>query len=94
MKGESDYTFTEINVEVVHGPAPDKLPSGPAARGTKADAASLPAQTLAMIDQARKEGDTSTRPTGQDCAFKLADARAFQGCCSGSSAGTRPAPSH
>lgn len=56
MKGESDYTFTEINVEVVHGPAPDKLPSGPAARGTKADAASLPAQTLAMIDQARKEG--------------------------------------
>lgn len=56
MKGESDYTYTEINVEVTRGPAPDKLPSGPAQRGTRQDAKSLPMQTLQALEQARKEG--------------------------------------
>ncbi|BEI91301.1 uncharacterized protein CcaverHIS019_0401210 [Cutaneotrichosporon cavernicola] len=56
LKGEADYTYTEINVDVVNGPAPDKLPSGPAMRGTRQDAKSLPAQTLAALEQARKEG--------------------------------------
>ncbi len=56
LKGEADYTYTEINVEVVRGPAPDKLPSGPAQRGTRQDAKSLPSQTLAALEQARKEG--------------------------------------
>jgi ATP-dependent RNA helicase DDX46/PRP5 len=56
LKGEADYTYTEINVEVVRGPAPDKLPSGPAQRGTRQDARHLPSQTLQALEQARKEG--------------------------------------
>ncbi|RSH78306.1 pre-mRNA processing RNA-helicase [Apiotrichum porosum] len=55
-KGEGDYTFTEITVDVVHGPAPDKLPSGPAQRGTRAEAVNLPQQTLEALDKARREG--------------------------------------
>lgn len=56
MAGDTDYTFTEIAVEIVHGPAPDKLPSDLAHRGSRNDAKSLPAQTLAMLEKARKEG--------------------------------------
>lgn len=56
MPGDTDYTFTEIAVDIVHGPAPDKLPSDLALRGSRHDAKSLPAQTLAMLEKARKEG--------------------------------------
>jgi ATP-dependent RNA helicase DDX46/PRP5 len=55
-KGEGDYTFTEIAVDVVHGPAPDKLPSGPAQRGTRVEAAKLPSTTLQALEQARRDG--------------------------------------
>jgi ATP-dependent RNA helicase DDX46/PRP5 len=55
-RAEGDYTFTEIDVQVVHGPAPDKLPSGEAARGKKLEPAKLSANTLQALEQARREG--------------------------------------
>ncbi|KAL7423892.1 pre-mRNA processing RNA-helicase [Cryptotrichosporon argae] len=55
---EADYTFTEIQVDIINAPAPDKLPSGPAARGTKADQARLPEQVAGMLERARREGRT------------------------------------
>lgn len=57
-RGEADYTFTEIAVEVVHGPAPDKLPSGEAQRGTKAEAKTVLQQMRQRLDQARRENRT------------------------------------
>jgi ATP-dependent RNA helicase DDX46/PRP5 len=60
LKGEADYTFTEIKVDIVHGPAPDKMPTGPSAPsyGRHAHLASLPAQTIAMFEKAKAEGRT------------------------------------
>ncbi|WVQ78009.1 pre-mRNA-processing ATP-dependent RNA helicase PRP5 [Cryptococcus sp. DSM 104549] len=55
-KGDADYTFTEIKVEIVHGPAPDRVPSAAAAAAPKAPMAQLSAQTLAAIERAKKEG--------------------------------------
>ncbi|WRT67042.1 pre-mRNA-processing ATP-dependent RNA helicase PRP5 [Kwoniella shivajii] len=54
-KGDADYTFTEIKVEIVHGPAPDRV-IGPAV--SKVAMASLPAQTIAALEKAKKEGRT------------------------------------
>lgn len=54
---EVDYTFTEIKVEIVHGPAPDKA-ANPALYGTpgRNAIASLPQQTIDALAKARKEG--------------------------------------
>ncbi|OXG32321.1 pre-mRNA-processing ATP-dependent RNA helicase PRP5 [Cryptococcus neoformans Ze90-1] len=54
-KGEADYTFTEIKVDIVNGPAPDRVPSQPVFNPKNA-VASLPAQTLAALEKAKKEG--------------------------------------
>lgn len=58
-RGEADYTFTEIKVEIVNGPAPDKASvpglSAPQASG-KATTAGLPQQTLDALKKARAEG--------------------------------------
>ncbi|OCF35417.1 pre-mRNA-processing ATP-dependent RNA helicase PRP5 [Kwoniella heveanensis BCC8398] len=63
-KGDADYTFSEIHVEIVHGPAPDRV-IGNANNATSAPApkapppvAALPAQTIAALEKAKKEGRT------------------------------------
>ncbi|KAK8869889.1 pre-mRNA-processing ATP-dependent RNA helicase PRP5 [Kwoniella newhampshirensis] len=55
-KGEADYTFTEIKVEIVHGPAPDRVAAAAPGFNSKATMAALPAQTLAALERAKKEG--------------------------------------
>ncbi|WWD15835.1 pre-mRNA-processing ATP-dependent RNA helicase PRP5 [Kwoniella shandongensis] len=55
-KGEADYTFTEIKVEIVHGPAPDRVQAAAPAYNSKAAMAALPAQTLAALERAKSEG--------------------------------------
>jgi ATP-dependent RNA helicase DDX46/PRP5 len=65
LQGESDYTFTEINVEIVRGHAPDKA-TNPAlysasGNGGKPSSASsapavLPRQTLDALEKAKAEG--------------------------------------
>lgn len=54
---EVDYTFTEIKVEIVHGPAPDKAVN-PALYGNpgKNAMAALPQSTIDALAKARKEG--------------------------------------
>ncbi|WVN85262.1 pre-mRNA-processing ATP-dependent RNA helicase PRP5 [Cryptococcus depauperatus CBS 7841] len=54
-KGDADYTFTEIKVDIVHGPAPDRVPTQ-AAYNSKNAMAALPAQTLAALEKAKSEG--------------------------------------
>lgn len=54
-KGDADYTFTEIKVDIINGPAPDRVPSQPVFNPKNA-VASLPAQTLAALEKAKKEG--------------------------------------
>lgn len=57
-RGEADYTFTEIKVEIVKGPAPDKA-LNPALYGSssgKNAMASLPQNTLDALKKARAEG--------------------------------------
>ncbi|WVR05097.1 pre-mRNA-processing ATP-dependent RNA helicase PRP5 [Kwoniella sp. DSM 27419] len=57
-RGDVDYTFTEIKVDIVHGPAPDRV-IGATSSGTGKNAmAALPAQTLAALEKAKKEGRT------------------------------------
>ncbi|WVW83208.1 pre-mRNA-processing ATP-dependent RNA helicase PRP5 [Kwoniella bestiolae CBS 10118] len=56
-KGDADYTFTEIKVEVIHGPAPDRvIQNNP--QTAKVAMAALPAQTIAALEKAKKEGRT------------------------------------
>ena len=55
MKGEGDYTFTEINVEVVHGPAPDRILM-PSLYSGKNPVVQLPPHTIAAIEKAKSEG--------------------------------------
>ncbi|KAK4687220.1 ATP-dependent RNA helicase DDX46/PRP5, partial [Tremellales sp. Uapishka_1] len=50
--GDADYTFTEIRVDIINGPAPDKLPSGPSVRSSNNNLS----VTNANIERARKEG--------------------------------------
>ncbi|KAI9638387.1 putative pre-mRNA splicing factor [Dioszegia hungarica] len=62
MRNESDYTFTEIHVDIINGPAPDRL-FNPAlftvsGNSGKNSLAALPAQTLAAIEKAKAEGRT------------------------------------
>lgn len=61
LKNEADYTFTEIHVDIINGPAPDRL-FNPALftipAGSKGGSAQLPAQTLAAIEKAKAEGRT------------------------------------
>ena len=57
-RGEADYTFTEIKVEIVKGPAPDKA-LNPALYGSgtgKNAMSALPQQTLDALKKARAEG--------------------------------------
>ncbi|OCF55316.1 pre-mRNA-processing ATP-dependent RNA helicase PRP5 [Kwoniella mangroviensis CBS 10435] len=55
-KGDADYTFTEIKVEIVHGPAPDRvIQNNPPPKPTMA---ALPAQTIAALEKAKSEGRT------------------------------------
>lgn len=57
-RGEADYTFTEIKVEIIRGPAPDKA-SNPSLFGAstgKNAMASLPQQTIDALKKARAEG--------------------------------------
>ncbi|WWC69547.1 pre-mRNA-processing ATP-dependent RNA helicase PRP5 [Kwoniella pini CBS 10737] len=54
-KGDADYTFTEIKVEVVHGPAPDRVIQN---QPSKVAIAALPAQTIAALEKAKAEGRT------------------------------------
>jgi ATP-dependent RNA helicase DDX46/PRP5 len=56
MRGEHDYTFSDIHVEIVHGPAPDKLPS--ALAGSGVGDFRIPPHTLAALAKARAEGRT------------------------------------
>ncbi|WVF72281.1 pre-mRNA-processing ATP-dependent RNA helicase PRP5 [Kwoniella sp. CBS 6097] len=61
-KGDADYTFSEIHVEIVHGPAPDRVignnnTNAPAPKAPPPVAA-LPAQTIAALEKAKKEGRT------------------------------------
>ena len=57
-KGDADYTFTEISVEIVHGPAPDKAtnPILYSASGSKNAMAQLPRQTIEALEKAKSEG--------------------------------------
>lgn len=57
LKGESDYTFTEIKVDIINGPAPDKAinPSLYSSSGKNLGAA-LPRQTLDALAKAKAEG--------------------------------------
>nr|XP_018263937.1 pre-mRNA-processing ATP-dependent RNA helicase PRP5 [Kwoniella dejecticola CBS 10117]OBR86095.1 pre-mRNA-processing ATP-dependent RNA helicase PRP5 [Kwoniella dejecticola CBS 10117] len=54
-KGDADYTFTEIKVEVIHGPAPDRVIQN---QPQKPVIAALPAQTIAALEKAKAEGRT------------------------------------
>ncbi|ORX39780.1 hypothetical protein BD324DRAFT_648407 [Kockovaella imperatae] len=64
-KGDSDYTFTEIHIEIIDGPAPDR-PTNPelwssAGPGTapsadKKSTSALPKQTLEALEKAKREG--------------------------------------
>jgi ATP-dependent RNA helicase DDX46/PRP5 len=56
LKNESDYTFTEIKVEIVNGPAPDKITNPALFTSGKNAMAQLPAQTLAALEKAKAEG--------------------------------------
>lgn len=61
MKGESDYTFTEIHVEIVEGPAPDRAtnPLAYSASGGGTlfkDASALPGLMKEALQTARREG--------------------------------------
>jgi ATP-dependent RNA helicase DDX46/PRP5 len=56
LKGEADYTFTEIKVEIVNGPAPDKITNPALFTSGKNAMAQLPAQTLAALEKAKAEG--------------------------------------
>jgi len=61
MKGETDYTFTEIHVDIIDGPAPDRatnplLYSASGGGNLMKDPAALPAQMKAALDTARREG--------------------------------------
>jgi len=61
LQGDADYTFTEINVEIIHGHAPDKatnpaLYSASGSVGKFAPAAALPRQTLEALEKAKSEG--------------------------------------
>lgn len=58
LSGEADYTFTEIKVDIVNGPAPDiGRATVPGLYGTgKGGMASLPRQTLDALEKARAEG--------------------------------------
>ncbi|WWC90123.1 pre-mRNA-processing ATP-dependent RNA helicase PRP5 [Kwoniella dendrophila CBS 6074] len=57
-KGDADYTFTEIKVEVVHGPAPDRVINNTPIQPKVPVAAALPAQTIAALEKAKAEGRT------------------------------------
>ncbi|RXK38314.1 pre-mRNA-processing ATP-dependent RNA helicase PRP5 [Tremella mesenterica] len=59
-KGETDYTFSEIVVDIVHGPAPDKV-FNPLVTGK--GKLSLPQQTIQALEKARKEGRTAEAQT-------------------------------
>ncbi|WVQ71573.1 pre-mRNA-processing ATP-dependent RNA helicase PRP5 [Cryptococcus sp. DSM 104548] len=54
-KGDADYTFTEIKVEIINGPAPDRVTQAPVFDAKNA-VTSLPAQTVAALKKAEKEG--------------------------------------
>jgi len=54
LKGDADYTFTEIKVDIVHGPAPDKVQSGVFSSGKSKII--LPASTIAALEKAKAEG--------------------------------------
>lgn len=61
MKGESDYTFTEIHVDIVDGPAPDRatnplLYSASGGGNLMKNPQALPAQMTAALEKARREG--------------------------------------
>lgn len=61
MKGESDYTFTEIHVEIIDGPAPDRatnplLYSASGGGNLMKNPSALPAQMTAALEKARREG--------------------------------------
>lgn len=61
MKGETDYTFTEIHVEIMDGPAPDRatnplLYSASGGGNLIKNLAALPAQMKAALETARREG--------------------------------------
>jgi ATP-dependent RNA helicase DDX46/PRP5 len=65
LQGDADYTFTEINVEIINGHAPDKATnpalysasgSGGSLGGKHAQAAALPRQTLEALEKAKAEG--------------------------------------
>jgi ATP-dependent RNA helicase DDX46/PRP5 len=60
MRHETDYTFTEIKVEIVHGPAPDRLVDPSFFKSGKGSIAlsKLPAQAQTAIENAKREGRT------------------------------------
>lgn len=55
MRHEVDYTFTEIRVDIVNGPAPDRLIDPALFRGAES-LAKLPQQAALAIEKAKKEG--------------------------------------
>ena len=66
-KGDADYTFTEINIEIIDGPAPDRptnaelwSSAGPGTVPTtnKNVMSMLPRSTLEALEKAKKEGRT------------------------------------
>jgi ATP-dependent RNA helicase DDX46/PRP5 len=77
-RGEADYTFTEIKVEVVKGPAPDKA-IDPSLYGTglgkgKNAQPALPQQTLDALKKARAEGRTVDAANLQKVISRLTQA--------------------
>ena len=69
MRGEHDYTFSDIHVEIVHGPAPDKLPT--ALAGSGFGDVRIPPHTLAALAKARADGRTADAERLQIIVNKL-----------------------